>query len=145
MKRRNLFFVIALIIGVAFSLNASLVMAKDMTADDLKQEAYKNIETITVSDGKAIFDKGGAIFLDIRTDKEYKAGHIPGSIHISRGLLEWFISKEISDKNATIVVYCKTGGRSCLGTNTLVKMGYKNAKNMDGGWKAWEKAGYPVE
>lgn len=145
MKRKNLVFVIALIIGIALSFNASLVMAKDMTAKDFMQEAYKNIDTITVPEGKAIFDKGGAIFLDIRTEKEYKAGHVPGAIHISRGLLEWFISKEIPDKNALIVVYCRTGGRSCLATDTLVKMGYRNVKNMDGGWKAWAKAGYPVE
>ena len=145
MKRKNLVFVIALIVGAALSFNASPAIAKDMTAKDFMQDARKNIDTITVSDGKAIFDKGGAIFLDIRTEKEYKAGHMPGAINISRGMLEWFISKKITDKNALIVVYCKTGGRSSLGSDTLVKMGYKNVKNMDGGWKAWAKAGYPVE
>jgi rhodanese-related sulfurtransferase len=70
---------------------------------------------------------------------------IPGSIHLQRGLLEFKVDKKLPDKNATVIVYCKTGGRSSLATYTLVRMGYENVKNMDGGWKAWAKAGYPVE
>ena len=50
-----------------------------------------------------------------------------------------------ADKNAKIVVYCKSGGRSSLATQTLKKMGYADIASMAGGWMAWEKAGYPVE
>lgn len=145
MKRRNLIFVVGLMISLAFAFNAPLALAKDMTAKDLVAEAKKNIATISVAEGKALFDKGGVIFLDVREPKEYKSGHIPGAINASRGLLEFKIGKKMPDKNATAVVYCKTGGRSSLATDTLVKMGYKNLKSMDGGWKAWTKAGYPVE
>ncbi|NVL92045.1 MAG: rhodanese-like domain-containing protein [Desulfobacterales bacterium] len=116
-----------------------------MTADDFKKEALKHITTITVSEAKALLDKGGFTFLDVRTEKEFKKGHIPGAVNLPRGKLEFRIDKKIPDKNTSIVVYCKTGGRSALATYTLVKMGYKNLKNMDGGWKAWTKAGYPVE
>ena len=145
MKRRNLIFVVGLMISLAFAFNAPLALAKDMTAKDLVAEAKKNIAEISVSDAKAMLDKGGVLFLDVREAKEYKSGHIPGAMHISRGLLEFKIGKKIPDKNALIVVYCKTGGRGSLATNNLVKMGYKNVKNMDGGWKDWTKAGYPVE
>ncbi|MCK4468064.1 MAG: hypothetical protein KAU60_06905 [Desulfobacterales bacterium] len=48
------------------------------------------------------------------------------------------------DKNANIVIYCKSGGRGSLATYTLGQMGYK-VKNMAGGWKAWTKAGYPID
>ena len=143
MKRRGLTFIVTLIIGVAFS--APLALAKDMTAEDFKKEALKHITTISVADAKALFDKGGVIFLDVRTEKEYKKGHIPGAVNLPRGKLEFKIDKEIPDKNASVVVYCKTDDRSSLATYTLVRMGYKNLKNMDGGWMAWAKAGYQVE
>lgn len=145
MKKKNLILIVVLMISATFAFNTSLVLAKDMTAKDLVAEAKKNIVMISVSDAKAVFDKGGIIFLDCREPKEYKSGHIPGAVNIPRGLLEFKIGKKIPDKNASIVIYCKSGGRASLGCCNLVRMGYKNAKNMDGGWKAWTKAGYPVE
>ena len=145
MKKKSLIFIVALMISAAFAFNTSLALAKDMTAKDFVAEAKKNITAISISDGKAMFDKGGVTFLDVRTKKEYKSGHVPGAINLSRGLIEFKVGKKIADKNASVVVYCKSGGRSALATYTLVKMGYKNVKSMDGGWKAWTKAGYPVE
>jgi rhodanese-related sulfurtransferase len=145
MKKRHLILIIALMISAAFAFNTSLALAKDMTAKDLVAEAKKNITSISVSDAKALFDKGGVTFLDVRTEKEFKSGHVPGAINLSRGLIEFKIGSKIADKNAVVVVYCKTGGRSALAAYTLVRMGYKNVKSMDGGWKAWAKAGHPVE
>ncbi|MBN2039450.1 MAG: rhodanese-like domain-containing protein [Spirochaetes bacterium] len=116
-----------------------------MTADELVAEAKKSIESVSVNEAKNNLGKKGVVFLDVREPKEYKAGHLPGAINIPRGLLEFFVTKDISDKNTKIFVYCKTGGRSALAAATLVKMGYKNVINVDGGWVAWEKAGYPVE
>jgi len=77
--------------------------------------------------------------------KEFKMGHIPGAVHIERGLLEFKINNQVPDKNAQIVVYCKLGGRGSLSAHTMVRMGYKNVINIEDGWIAWEKAGYPVE
>jgi rhodanese-related sulfurtransferase len=145
MRKQKLILVIALMISAAFAFNASLALAKDMTAKDFEAEALKHISTISVAEAKALLDKGGVTFLDVRTQKEYKSGHIPGAINLSRGLIEFKVDKKLPDKNAVVVVYCKSGGRSSLATYTLVRMGYKNLKSMDGGWKAWTKAGYPVE
>jgi rhodanese-related sulfurtransferase len=145
MKRKSYLLLVALLMSALFALNGSLALAKDMTAGDFKEEALESITTISVADAKALFDKGGVLFLDVRGEKEYRSGHVPGAMNIPRGLLEFVVGDKIPDKNATMVVYCKSGGRSCLASNTLVKMGYKNIKNMDGGWKAWISAGYPVE
>jgi len=145
MKKKSLVLIIVLMISAAFAFNAALALAKDMTAKDLVAEAKKNITSISVSDAKALFDKGGVTFLDCRDQKEFKSGHIPGAVNISRGLLEFKIAKKIPDKNAQIIMYCKSGGRGSLASDSIGKMGYKNVKNMDGGWKAWAKAGYPVE
>jgi rhodanese-related sulfurtransferase len=145
MKKLNLTVVIAFVICAAFAFNASSALAKDMTAKDLVAEASKNVTTIPVADAKALFDKGGVLFLDCREPREYRSGHVPGAVNIPRGLLEFQVTDKIPDKNATIVMYCKSGGRACLACESLGKMGYKNVKNMEGGWKAWSEAGYPVE
>ena len=143
--KRSILFVFVLALVSTLALTAPIAVAKDMTAKELVAEAKKNICEVSVSEAKGLLDKGGYIFLDCRTSKEFKMGHIPGAMNIPRGLLEFKISKKIPDKNAKIGMYCKSGGRGCLATCTLCRMGYKNVKNMGGGWKAWEKAGYPIE
>ncbi len=144
MKRRALFvFVLAFVFGLA--LAAPTAIAKDLTKQDFLTTAKQNIVQVSVSDAKALLDKGGSIFLDVRTAKEFKAGHIPGALWFPRGKLEFMIAKNVPDKNANILICCKTGGRGSLATYTLVQMGYKNVKNIAGGWKAWAKAGYPID
>jgi len=142
MKKRNL--IVLVLISLLF-LTAQITIAKDMTVKDLVGDAKKNICEVSVSEAKALLDKGGYLFLDCRTSKEFKMGHVPGAMNIPRGLLEFKIDKKVPDKATEIVMYCKKGSRGCLATCTICKMGYKNTKNMDGGWAAWEKAGYPVE
>jgi len=119
--------------------------AEGLTATQLVEEAKKDICEISVSEAKSLLDKGGYVFLDCREPSEFKMGHIPGAINIPRGLMEFQIDKKIPDKKTEVVLYCKSGGRGCLATCTLCRMGYKNVKNVAGGWLAWEKAGYPVE
>lgn len=144
MKKRSL-FVSLLALIFALGLAVPQAIAADMTAKDIVQEAKKNVCEISVSEAKKCLDEGGWVFLDCREPKEFKMGHVPGAVNIPRGLMEFKVTKKIPDKNAKIVVYCKVGGRGCLSTCTLCRMGYKNVKNMAGGWKAWLKAEYPVE
>jgi rhodanese-related sulfurtransferase len=125
-----------------FSFDAG---AKDMTVQDLVQGAKGSIRTISVSDANAMLGKSGVVFLDVREPAEFKAGHVPGALNIPRGLLEFQIGQEAPDKDATLVVYCKGGGRSALATAALVRMGYKNPLNLDGGWNSWLNAGYQAE
>jgi len=119
--------------------------SKPLTAKEIVANARKHICEISVSKAKELFDKGDWLFLDCREPREFKMGHIPGAINIPRGLVEFKVGNKIPDKNAKIVVYCKKGARGCLTACTLCTMGYKNVRNMAGGWLAWEKAGYPVE
>ncbi|MBU4185942.1 MAG: hypothetical protein KKI12_03615 [Proteobacteria bacterium] len=136
---------LALFLGFSFIVSGCITTPEVMTAKDLVAEANEHITNIPVSVAKEFFDEGGYIFLDVRTAKEYKMGHIPGAVHIERGLLEFQINNQIPDKNAQLVVYCKVGGRGSLAAHTLVRMGYENVINIEDGWVAWEKAGYPVE
>ena len=143
--RKTHYFSWIVALAAALLFVAPSAMAEEMTAEDLVSEAKKSVCEISVSEAKDCFDKGGYLFIDCRTEDEFKMGHVPGAMHIPRGLMEFKIDKQVPDKTANIVLYCKKGGRGCLATCTLCRMGYKNVKNMDGGWAAWEKAGYPVE
>lgn len=136
--------IIALLLGVSLIIGGCAT-PKVMTAKDLVAEANEHVTNVPVSVAKELLDEGGYIFLDVRTAKEFKMGHIPRAVHIERGLLEFKINNQVPDKNAQIVVYCKVGGRGSLAAHTLVRMGYKNVINIEGGWVPWEKAGYPVE
>ncbi len=139
-------WVILVALTFALSACATTKATKPMTAADFVKEAKAKIKEITVAEAKAKIESGAPlVVLDVREPKEYKKGHLPKAINLPRGLLEFKVTKKIPNKDAYIIVYCKSGGRSSLATNTLRQMGYKNAVSMAGGWKAWVKAGYPVE
>lgn len=116
-----------------------------MTKKDLVAEAKARIKAVSASEAKAMWDQGGHYFFDCREEREYRAGHIPGALHVARGWLEFKIADLVPDRKASIVVYCRTGDRSSLGVLALKRMGYTGAVNLDGGWQAWDKAGYPVQ
>jgi rhodanese-related sulfurtransferase len=82
----------------------------------------------------------GAIALDIRDKEEHDAGHIEGSLNISRGKLEMNVEGLISDLDAVILCYCNANNRGALSAATLKSMGYANATYIAGGWKAYRAA-----
>ena len=103
----------------------------------IKEEDYR--ET------KKRIDAGEKIVLvDTREDSEWARGHIPGAIHLSKGIIERDIEKTVPDKNATVILYCGGGFRSALAADNLQKMGYTNVISMDGGWRGWTGSGFPV-
>ena len=87
----------------------------------------------------------GHVLIDTREDSEWAAGHAAGAIHLSKGIIERDIETQVPDKSATLVLYCGGGYRSALAADALRKMGYTNAISLDGGWRAWQAAGLPVE
>jgi rhodanese-related sulfurtransferase len=80
--------------------------------------------------------KGMAI-LDVRTDKEFKDGHIPGSLHIPLDELGTRAKKLRRDKE--LVVYCQSGNRSIWAIKRLMGMGFTNLHNLRGGYHAWKR------
>ena len=94
---------------------------------------------------KKIMDSGEKLVLvDVRTRDEYNAAHLPGAIHINRGLIEWIAPKKIQDTDAEIYVYCRTGARSAFVTQRLIEMEYTHVTNIYDAFKGWVVAGYPV-
>jgi rhodanese-related sulfurtransferase len=83
--------------------------------------------------------------IDVREDNEWARGHLPGAVHLGKGIIERDIEQAFPDKQAQLVLYCGGGFRSALVADNLQKMGYTNVISMDGGWGGWTAAGYPVE
>jgi rhodanese-related sulfurtransferase len=83
----------------------------------------------------------GAIALDIRDPDEHRVDHIANSLHVSRGKLEMNIEEAIPDLDATILCYCNAYNRGALSTDTLRAMGYRNAKLIAGGLRAYRALG----
>jgi rhodanese-related sulfurtransferase len=86
------------------------------------------------------------VLLDVRELDEYSNGHIPGAVHIPRGLLEFKLSNDssLSARDLKIVLYCKNSGRAALCSKALHEMGYLHVQSIAGGFDAWASAGYPV-
>ena len=83
--------------------------------------------------------RSDAVALDIRDKEEHDAGHIPGSVHISRGKLEMNVKAALPDLDQTVLCYCNAFNRGALSAATLLDMGYKNAKFIAGGLNAYRK------
>src|SRR5579871_5048841 len=112
----------------------------------LVNDAKTRIKEEDYRETKKRIDAGEKIHLiDTREDSEWARGHIPGAIHLSKGIIERATEKTVPDKNATIILYCGGGFRSALAADNLQKMGYTNVISMDGGIRAWREAGYPLE
>ncbi len=110
------------------------------------KEARARVRECVVNDVKQRLDAGEAFHLvDVREESEYAAGHLPGAIHLGKGVIERDIEKTIPDPHAEIVLYCGGGYRSALAADNLMRMGYDNVISMDGGYRGWKEAGYPLE
>jgi rhodanese-related sulfurtransferase len=84
------------------------------------------------------------ILLDVRTEKEYLAGHIKNAVWLPRGFIEFKVQKLIDQPVTEIILYCKRGSRSALAAYTLIEMGYKNVLNLEGGFEQWVVDGNSV-
>ena len=111
----------------------------------LVREAKKHIKEEDIPAVKKRLDSPEKpIMVDVREDSEWARGHIPGAIHLGRGVIERDIERTIPDKTTQIVLYCGGGFRSALAADNLRKMGYSNVISMDGGWRGWTEAGLPI-
>lgn len=86
------------------------------------------------------------VLMDVREADEYAQGHLPGAIHVSRGMLEFKLSSTpaLASRDLNVVVYCKTSGRAALAASVMHDMGYLNVKSIAGGFDAWVANGYSV-
>jgi rhodanese-related sulfurtransferase len=107
-------------------------------------DARKRIREASVDDIKDKLDNGEKFLLvDVREEGEYAKDHLPGAIHLGKGVIERDIEARVPDLNSPVVLYCGGGFRSALAADNLQKMGYTNVLSMDGGVRGWREKGYP--
>jgi rhodanese-related sulfurtransferase len=111
----------------------------------LVEDSKKRVKETTVQEVKRKMDAGEKFLLvDCREESEWDRGHLPGAIHLGKGVIERDIEKTVPDAGAPIIIYCGGGFRSALAGDNIQKMGYTNVLSMDGGWRGWTEAGYPT-
>ena len=112
----------------------------------LVEAAFERVREITIPEYRAREEPDdGLILIDVREDHEWEKGHIPGAMHIGRGILERDIEGTFADKNTPLVLYCGGGYRSALAADNLQQMGYTNVLSLAGGFRGWVREGHPVE
>jgi rhodanese-related sulfurtransferase len=113
--------------------------------EQLCRDTKLHVRELTVDDVKAKLDKKETFHLvDVREESEWAKDHLPGAVHLGKGVIERDIEQTIPQLGASIVLYCGGGYRSALAADNLQKMGYTNVWSMDGGIRGWREKGYPL-
>ncbi len=119
-------------------------------AADFVAEARQVVEAVQPEEAAKLLNREDVVFVDVREETERRQGTVPGSVHVPRGLLEWYadptlpVHKSELSPDKTLVVFCAAGGRSILAAKTLKEMGYPRVVNLEGGFNAWREKGLPV-
>lgn len=108
-------------------------------------DAKSRVRETTVDEVKSRLDRGDKFTLvDVREESEWQKDHLPGAIHMSKGVIERDVEQKVPDLNTEMILYCGGGFRSALAADNLQKMGYKNVISMDGGIRGWREKNYPL-
>lgn len=111
----------------------------------LVNDAKARINELTVEDVRNKQEQGeDFVLIDVREESEWQRDHLPGAIHLGKGILERDIEKTVPSLDAEIILYCGGGYRSALAAENLQRMGYSNVISMDGGIRGWREKGYPL-
>ena len=109
------------------------------------EDAKKRIREVSIDDVKAKLDRREQFLLvDVREESEYAQDHLPGAIHLGKGVIERDIEERVPKQDSPVVLYCGGGYRSALAADNLQKMGYTNVLSMDGGIRGWREKNLPL-
>ena len=112
---------------------------------DIVNDAKSRVRECTVDDVKKRLDRGEKLTLiDTREESEFAKDHLPGAIHLGKGIIERDIETRVPDFGQEMILYCGGGFRSALAADNLQKMGYKKVISMDGGIREWREKNYPL-
>jgi rhodanese-related sulfurtransferase len=112
----------------------------------LIESVRRRVREIELAGYEAALGRGQhPVLIDTREDHEWDAGHLPGAMHLSKGIIERDIEQHFPDRATPIVCYCGGGYRSVLVCENLQRMGYTEVRSLAGGYRGWVAAGRPVE
>ena len=111
----------------------------------LVNDVKSRVKETNVNDVKQRLDRGERFHLvDVREESEWAKGHVPGAVHLGKGVIERDVEEKFPDPAAELVLYCGGGFRSALAARSLQEMGYRAVWSLAGGERGWREAGYPV-
>ena len=148
---RNLARPFAVVVLVAGGFVHALALAQSYPSSVTQKvlSAQKNVSTIGIEEYRKVVDNPGtALIIDVREPEEYAAGHVPGTVNIPRGLLEFQIWKQIgfpgkSEIDKPVYVQCSSGNRASLAANSLKDLGFTDVTAVVMSLEEWQKAGNP--
>jgi len=109
-------------------------------------DAKTRVRETNVDAVKIRIDRGDKfVLVDVREESEFAKDHLPGAIHLGKGIIERDIEARVPELNTEMILYCGGGFRSALAADNLQKMGYTNVISMDGGIRDWREKGYPLQ
>jgi rhodanese-related sulfurtransferase len=109
------------------------------------EDARSRIREISIDEVQAKLQAGEKFMLvDVREESEYAKDHLPGAIHLGKGIIERDIEERVPDPSTPMVLYCGGGFRSVLAADNLQEMGFRNVLSMDGGIREWREKGLPL-
>jgi rhodanese-related sulfurtransferase len=111
----------------------------------LVQESKSRVRETNADEVKTRLDRGEKVLLvDVREESEWAKDHLPGAVHLGKGIIERDVEARFPDLATELVLYCGGGFRSALAADNLRKMGYTNVISMDGGIREWRVKGFPL-
>jgi rhodanese-related sulfurtransferase len=109
------------------------------------EDTRKRIREVTIDEVKAKLDrKEKFLLIDVREESEYAADHLPGAVHLGKGIIERDVEARVPDQDTPMVLYCGGGFRSALAADNLQIMGYTQVLSMDGGIRGWREKGFAL-
>jgi rhodanese-related sulfurtransferase len=109
------------------------------------EDAKKRVKEVSIDEVKKRLDRGDKfVLVDVREESEYAKDHLPGAIHLGKGIIERDIEERVPDLGAPVILYCGGGYRSALAADNLQEMGYTNVLSMDGGIRDWREKRFPL-
>lgn len=114
---------------------------------DEVMQVQDQVENISCFDAKKMMHRDDVIFVDVRGKEHFLSGHITGSVHCERGLLEFYVADGSPMQLEVFtglpyrvhIVYCNGGKQSILAAKTLQDLGVTQVKNLVGGYSAWQE------
>ncbi len=108
-------------------------------------DAKTRVRATNADEVKSKLDHGEKfVLVDVREESEFAKDHLPGAVHLGKGVIERDIEARVPKLDTPLVLYCGGGFRSALAADNLQKMGYTNVISMDGGIRDWREKGYPL-
>jgi len=142
MKIHTVLLLSLILLSVLFRQASAAETHRLQTIGEIKARALEGVAFLT---NEQLLERASQnsklVLLDVRTQREFQAGHLPGASWVERGIAEFVLARTLVDQTSEIIVYCKKGFRAALVVKSLRDAGYSNV-SAHAGFDAWSSAGH---